>query len=113
MPAMQEIAETAALLIKCANPDSFLALIAVPINDSSEGTQHYDIAILPGLRAIRGELLMVNDGFARNEAARLDFFNLFVSSLQPLLEGVAQVRFVRHEAPDRLIVLPLVTASTR
>jgi hypothetical protein len=104
---MQEIAETAAALIPCADLDSFAALIISPIYDSGKRAKHYDAAILPGLRAIRGELLVLYDGFSRDETERLECFKLFVRLLQPLLEGVAKVRFVRHEALDRLIVLPL------
>ena len=106
---MQEIAETAATLIQCADLDSFAALIISPIYDSGERAEHYGVAILPGLRVISGELLALYDGFSRDEAERLECFKLFVRLLQPLLEGVAKVRFVRHEALDRLIVLPEVS----
>jgi len=104
---MQEIAETATALIKCADADSFSALIIVPINGGGESTKHCEVAILPGLRAMRRELLMINDGFPHNEAERSEFFSVLAGLIEPLLEGVAKVRFVRHEALDRLIVLPL------
>jgi hypothetical protein len=104
---MQEIADTAAVLIGCADHDSFAALIILPVDEDGKPTEHCHIAILPGLRAIRGELLMINEGFSRNESERLQFINVFVRLIQPLLEGGPKIRFVREEKLDRLIILPL------
>ena len=103
---MQDIVETAAALIRCADDDSFAALIIVPIDVDGKRSQRCDVAILPGCRAVRGELLMINDCFSHGETERFEFFNFFVRLLQPLLEGVSEVRFVRHEALDGLIILP-------
>jgi len=104
---MAEIAEIAAALIQCADRDSFAALVVSLVDKDSEGAKRVAIAILPGLRAIHGELLNVDFGFPHDEPERGEFFDILIGLLQPLLEGVAKVRFVRHEELDRLIVLPV------
>jgi hypothetical protein len=48
---------------------------------------------------------MIYDCLSHDEAERLEFCNVLIGLVQPLIESVAKVRFARNEAFDRLRVL--------
>ena len=52
-----------------------------------------------------GELLWIDEHLFDGNALRNEFFKPLVGRVKPLFEGVQELRFVRDEVTDRIVVL--------
>ena len=103
---MLEICKIAGALIRGRSSGLCATLAVLPVNDDSEGAEGFDIVIDPARKAVRGELLWIDDRLSDGDADRLKFRDLFARCLVPFAESFGQLRFVWDEATNSIVVLP-------
>jgi hypothetical protein len=103
---LHELAEIVRCAIECGGDGNCSVISLFRSGKHGEGEQCYSIVINARRATIRGEFVWIDENLFDDDAKRSEFFDKLVFHLKPLLVGIPELRFIRDEKSDRLIILP-------
>ena len=106
LSGLDDLPVIARSLISASSPGWCASLSLEPFLGDGESCAGVAIGIDPAGAAVSGELLRVNGHLLDDDVIRLEVFDFLRRELEPLIEGIGQVRVIRGEELEGFVVLP-------
>src|SRR6266849_5585353 len=88
-----------------AGNGTFATLLILPVNENGESYEDRPAVIHPACVAVCGKLLRIDDCFSNDGVGHIQFLSLPGRCLEPFIERVGEVRLIRDESSNGIIIL--------
>ena len=102
-----DVAEVVCVNSRVVGLDSCAVLALLPCDTDGEAAEGCEIVLHPACAAPRGELMRIDDSLLDDDAARTQFRDALFGIVKPLIEGAAELRVIRDESFDGLVIFPV------